>query len=306
MDKSGAGSDLTASKEYQSFRSSISLKKEAVEHTDGSIKTWSLYDYGPRGVRCPLVFLPPATGTADIFYKQLMSLGAAGFRVLSVEYPVYWSHQEWCDGFSKLLDVLELDSVHLFGASLGGFLAQKFAEFTKSSRRVKSIILCNSFIDTNAFGNLPNHQVYKYSPTFVLKRLVLRSFPRGAMDPDIADSVDFVIEKLDSLNREQLASRLTLNTVPGYVEPHHLNEQEISICLIDVLDQTAISPKVREEVAKCYPEAKVAHLKSGGNFSYLSHDQEVNVYIKVHLRNFANTRFSAGEDFDFGAAAAES
>lgn len=45
------------------------------------------------------------------------------------------------------------------------------------------------------------------------------------MDPDIADSVDFVIEKLDSLNREQLASRLTLNTVPGYVEPHHLNEQ---------------------------------------------------------------------------------
>lgn len=50
----------------------------------------ALYDYGPRGVRCPLVFLPPATGTADVFYKQIIALGSAGFRVLSVDYPIYW------------------------------------------------------------------------------------------------------------------------------------------------------------------------------------------------------------------------
>jgi maspardin len=71
--------------------------------------------------------------------------------------------------------------------------------------------------------------------------------------------------------------------------------------LVDILDQTAISPKIREEVAKCYPDAKIAHIKTGGNFAFLSRDQELNVYIKVHLRTFAGTRFSAGEDFDFGA-----
>lgn len=42
--------------------------------------------------------------------------------------------------------------VHLFGASLGGFLAQKFAEYTHKSPRVQSLILCNSFSDTAIFN----------------------------------------------------------------------------------------------------------------------------------------------------------
>eukprot|EP00041_Stephanoeca_diplocostata_P009023 m.136653 g.136653 ORF g.136653 m.136653 type:complete len:74 (-) comp17578_c0_seq1:1290-1511(-) len=52
-----AKSTFSTSKEYQSFRNSIALKKESVEHA-GGIKTWSLYDYGPKAVRCPLVLLP--------------------------------------------------------------------------------------------------------------------------------------------------------------------------------------------------------------------------------------------------------
>ena len=41
--------------------------------------------------------------------------------------------------------------VHMFGASLGGFLAQKFAEHTVRSRRVQSLVLCNAFTDTEIF-----------------------------------------------------------------------------------------------------------------------------------------------------------
>lgn len=32
---------------------------------------------------------------------------------------MYWNVKEWCDGFRKLLDYMELDKVHIFGASLG-------------------------------------------------------------------------------------------------------------------------------------------------------------------------------------------
>jgi len=39
----------------------------------------------------------------------------------------------------------------MFGASLGGFLAQKFAEHTVRSRRVQSLVLCNAFTDTEIF-----------------------------------------------------------------------------------------------------------------------------------------------------------
>lgn len=102
--------------------------------------------------------------------------------LLQLQYPVYWDLLEFCDGFKKLLDHLQLDKVcpvflylptseshilqsrksmltlvlfdqvHLFGASLGGFLAQKFAEVTHKSPRVHSLILCNSFSDTSIFN----------------------------------------------------------------------------------------------------------------------------------------------------------
>ena len=77
-----------------------------------------------------------------------------------------WTVDEWCESFLKLINHLGLDRVsklyfeyfsckffqiHLFGASLGGFLAQKFAERTSKNPRVASIFLCNAFIDTSVF-----------------------------------------------------------------------------------------------------------------------------------------------------------
>ena len=37
---------------------------------------------------------------------------------------------------------------------------------------------------------------------------------------------------------------------------------------------------------KCYPDAKKAHLKSGGNFPYLSRSSEVNLMIQVNILYF--------------------
>ena len=43
------------------------------------------------------------------------------------------------------------EKVHLMGSALGGFLAQKFAEYTRPCPRVASLILCNTFTDTSIF-----------------------------------------------------------------------------------------------------------------------------------------------------------
>lgn len=50
---------------------------------------------------------------------------------------------------------------------------------------------------------------------------------------------------------------------------------------MDVFDEYALSNDVREEMYKCYPNAKLAHLKSGGNFPYLSRSAEVNLHLQV-------------------------
>jgi len=45
---------------------------------------WRYYELGPRAVKSPLVFFPAAGGTAETFYKLIMTLGAEGYRVIAV------------------------------------------------------------------------------------------------------------------------------------------------------------------------------------------------------------------------------
>ncbi|CAG0924911.1 unnamed protein product [Notodromas monacha] len=124
-----------------------------------------------------------------------------------------------------------------------------------------------------------------------LKRMVLGNMPVGSKDRDIVESVDFMVSRLEEMTQSQLASRLTLNCSPTYVMPQHL--REIPITLIDVWDPYALAPPVREELLRSFPHAKRAHLKSGGNFPYLSRSDEVNMHIMLHLKQFEGSKWNA-------------
>ncbi|XP_035827852.1 maspardin isoform X2 [Aplysia californica] len=251
---------------------------------DDNSKEWTLYEAGPKTVKCPLICFPPASGSADVYFRQVLGLSALGYRVIGIEYPIYWTMKEFVEGFRKLLDHLSLDKVHIFGASLGGFLAQKFAEYSCRSQRVASLILCNSFYDTTIFQQTNSAPTFWMMPAMLLKKMVMGSFDKKPTDPDIADSMDFMVEKLDGMSQQALASRLTLNCMNCYVEPQKL--RDVDVTLMDVYDECALSASVRDEMSKCYPDAKKAHLKHGGNFPYLSKSMEVNVFLQIHLRKY--------------------
>jgi len=282
-------SDLSLSDEYQSFRSSVPLKKISVE-SDGS-KVWQVYDAGPRNVRTPLVCLSPASGTADVFYQQILGLTSRGIRVMAVEAPVFWNVDDWCEGFRKLLDHLDIDKIHIFGASLGGFLGQKFAEYTCQYPRVVSLILCNTFVDTMIFNHSQTAAVFWMMPAIVLKKFISGNMEYGETDVRIAKAMDFMTERLETLQQSELASRLTLNCVSSFVDTSKI--RNVKVTIIDVFDKSALTTSARDEVAKRYPQAKLAHLKTGGNFPYLSRPDEVNLHITLHLRQFNGSRFAA-------------
>ncbi|XP_015782214.1 maspardin [Tetranychus urticae] len=283
-------SDLSNSEAYQSFRANIPLRKIVVD--SDSSKQWTLYDAGPKEITSPLIFLPPVSGIADVFFLQITNLSKMGYRVISLEYPIYWSLAEFIYGFIKLIDHLQLDKVHVFGASLGGFLIQKFAELTSRCPRVQSIIVCNSFPDTAIFHRTDSATLFWMMPPIILKKLIMgnRSSVIQSRDKTIQDSIDFMNERLESLSQPELASRLTLNCLNCYVEPHKL--QKIPVTILDVFDKCAISERVKQELYKMYPNAKRAHLKTGGDFPYLSRPDEVNMHIVIHLRQFEGTRYS--------------
>jgi len=279
--KSSYGSAISQSEEYKSFRGSIPLKNITVAPNE----TWTVYDTGSRSSgTSPLLCLPPISGTADIFFKQCLALSARGYRVISVSWPVYWTHETWCQGLSRLLDHLGLERVHIFGAALGGFLGQKYAEMTRDCPRVASLILCNTFTDTSVFNYKEEASSLWLLPPLVLRRMIMSGLQVGNMDSQIMEATDFILERLDSLGQSELSSRLTLNCVEGYIKPQSINDLPVTI--IDVFDDCSLQQNVRDETYKCYPTAKLAHLKSGGNFPYLSRSDEVNLHLAIHMRNF--------------------
>jgi len=281
MSPVGFSGAIAKSDEYHSFRGSVPLKKINIGDEG---KTWQVYDSGPRDSGSPLVCLPPISGTADVFFKQCLALSVRGYRVLAAEWPAYYTLKDWCKGFKDLLDHLNLERVHLFGAALGGFLAQKFAEHTRNCPRVASLVLCNTFTDTTIFKYSEEASAIWLMPSVVLKRMVMTGLEMGQMDQQMVDATDFILERLESLGHAELASRLTLTCTPAHVEPQNVNDLPVTI--IDVFDECALTQEVREETYKFYPSAKLGHLKSGGNFPYLSRSEEVNLYLSIHLRNF--------------------
>ncbi|CAO2820057.1 unnamed protein product [Amaranthus hypochondriacus] len=261
--------------DYIYFKSQVPLHKIPVVS-----KQWRYYDFGPKEIP-PLICIPGTAGSADVYYKQIMALSMKGYRVISVDIPRVWNHQEWVHSFEKFLDIIDVHHIHIYGTSLGGFLAQLFAQHRP--RRVKSLVLSNTFLDTSSFSSaMPWAPVVGWTPSFLLKRYVLTGIRDGPHEPFIADSVDFVVSQVEALSKDDLATRLTLTVDSASVGPLLL--PDASITIMDTNDYCAIPQQLKDEVSERYPGARRAYLKSGGDFPFLSRPDEVNLHLQLHLR----------------------
>ncbi|KAJ4957044.1 hypothetical protein NE237_013827 [Protea cynaroides] len=266
---------FSAPGDYIHFKSKVPLHKITIKS-----KQWRYYDFGPKVVP-PLICIPGTAGTADVYYKQIMSLSMKGYRVVSVDIPRIWNHNEWVLAFEKFLDAIDVHHVHLYGTSLGGFLAQLFAQHRP--RRVKSLILSNSFLETRSFADaMPWAPIVSWTPSFLLKRFVLTGLQNGPHEPFIADSVDFVVSQVETLSKDDLASRLTLTADAASVGPLLLSDSFITI--MDTNDYCATPRQLKDQLGERYPGARRAYLKTGGDFPFLSRPDEVNLYLQLHLR----------------------
>lgn len=54
-------------------------------------KQWRYYDFGPKVVP-PLICLPGTAGTADVYYKQIMSLSMK-VHALNINYHNQWENK---------------------------------------------------------------------------------------------------------------------------------------------------------------------------------------------------------------------
>eukprot|EP00301_Raphidiophrys_heterophryoidea_P026868 c9365_g1_i1.p1 GENE.c9365_g1_i1~~c9365_g1_i1.p1 ORF type:complete len:295 (-),score=63.22 c9365_g1_i1:175-1059(-) len=267
---------------YKAFRSGVAQQKKAV-----GMKKQYIWEYFDSGVRneaneAPIVMLPGAGGSSDCFYKQVLGLSAKGHRVISVKFPAIYSYQDFVSSFERFLDALELSKIHLFGAALGGFLAQVYAQ--ERPERLESLILCNTFCDSSYFAEqsacLP---FFGYMPEFYLKKIILDNFPKGPFDSEQERAVDFMVRQVEKLSQQDVAARLTLNTIPLSIDLPKISSSLVTV--IHTFDTCSTPAFMLEQLAARYPGCRLAQLKTGGDFPYLATPAEFNMMIEVHLLN---------------------
>lgn len=92
--------------------------------------------------------------------------------------------------------------------------------------------------------------------------------------------IKLLLFQVKSLTQADFASRLTINCSASRVHIENMRGVR-AITIMDVFDEYALSSPIREEIYELYPYAKLAQLKNGGNFPYLSKFEEVNIHINV-------------------------
>jgi pimeloyl-ACP methyl ester carboxylesterase len=94
------------------------------------------------------VLMHAATGTSDVWEKQIPAFTAAGFRVIAFDRRG-WGRSTTgaqagtaADDLLALLDHLKLQRAHIIGTAAGGFVAFDFA--LSFSERLRSLVIANS------------------------------------------------------------------------------------------------------------------------------------------------------------------
>ena len=108
---------------------------------------WQIRDTASHEIKSnapPLVMLPGALGTGDVFHHLMTGLGGRQ-RLISVSFPPLADAGELADSLMQLMDAMALSVIDLLGTSLGGYVAQIVA--LRHQPRIRKLVLANTFYD---------------------------------------------------------------------------------------------------------------------------------------------------------------
>jgi maspardin len=243
----------TVRKRYPTRELAIEGTPWTIRDTDGSAKN-----------EVPLLLLPGALGTGDVFHQLLASLGA-DYRLISVSFPAIGSARRLADGLVSLLDALELPVVDLLGTSLGGYVAQAAA--LSHPGRFRRLVLANTFYDPGLQqGRWPPAAEYARIPVADVLAAARAQLEKGAAPtPAQADLKRLMLDLVGAGQSAENVRAMRLAVLTA-VPLGRVPLADEAITLIDDDKDPVIAAGTREQMRERYKACRHIRIEGGGHF----------------------------------------
>ncbi|MCY3411064.1 MAG: alpha/beta hydrolase [Candidatus Heimdallarchaeota archaeon] len=230
------------------------------------------YSYVRSGSGETLILIPGTLGDEKLFeYVEVPDIDLIVFNHLDLR-----GIEDIIDAYHILFTkMLGLDTFHLGGTSVGGWIAQHYASM--HPKRIKTLIIGNTFSNNRILRDrsLRVYNISKFLPWILLRYFFQKSLNKSLLSYNRA-IIQYFIQSLDSLGKRNLRNRLAWS-----LEEITLSIPSVPTSIIYTHDDSVISADITEILIQDYPNAAVYSLEIGDHYPYRTRPDEYSRIIRM-------------------------
>lgn len=263
----------------------VALASMRVRHPTFSWKAeglqWNVIDTGANEAHrntIPIVMLPGALGTHEIFYQQLAFLEPT-YRVILLGYPGSDNTEAMGGGLISVLDRLEIEKGIFVGSSLGACWLQVITASATASlnKRVAHLMLGNTFVDAEPLQGNPlfaRSLINEGTPETIHAQFThfVQNLPACELR---TIQLDFLA---NHQSPEELAGRLGMVANAGRIPTSAVSQERITLltCEDDAITMGPMGKALRD----AYSAAHHVEFSAGGHYPHVNQPGQYNALLK--------------------------
>jgi len=241
----------------------------------------------------PLLLVAGLGGSGRFWHAQITDFSRE-FRVILHDHrgvgrsgpgPLISNAGEMADDLLRLMDVLQLERVHLVGHSTGGAIGQHIA--LRAPERLASLVLSASWAGPTPLFLQTFHTrrdiLINSGPLNYLMVGMLLATPTWYLHDRFTDTRSFFETRMAEFPGLEIELG-RLNAVMSHDLRHRLNEIRVPTFVIGARDDQLTPSTMSQELAQLIAEARIHLLREGGHFCPQTVTAEYNAAVLDFLR----------------------